>query len=531
MSEPPDDDSPRHPHPGAPPLTDPAILVPTGQGVVGLHLRDSTSEGQDAVDELFDRAGRLRPERVAQITLYVNDGSVRVITDPKLCKVILSRLPLRPPDEPVADAFPEGQGTVPNNPAVFTTISAIWKGGGRARSLMNGWASSDDGQPVYRHDAANGGRIIVYIHPGRGGSALATTETLWAIVERLSPFTADVALAILAQLCAPEHGAGPKYPLLDPVQITADAILHYKGIQRWGAERHELRQRIAAEIERLRHLSFDVESWPVGGGEQPQEQATWRGDALFDIVTVERISDGFVNSLSWSVRAGQWAFWWLNASGRVFVGRMARTLLELDHRENRGAALLAKKVGQHILLRAGSGQTPLITLTVAQLLGDIGELPVVAARTKDWAGRTRDRLDEALLSLSDSHLFARLDWPDGYGPGDDDRQRGWVERWLDARIHLTLALPTLPAGGAVALPPAPPVALLPPPLPAEEQPITGQAIRRARAARQWKQEQLARHLGITVPYLSQIEGGRRQPSPQLMGRIRAWIAESPKGIE
>jgi DNA-binding XRE family transcriptional regulator len=467
----------------------------------------------------------------------MSTGETHEIDDPEVRATFLAQMRamvsgpdsmLRPQDRAAAplNAFPEGLGTLPTNPAVFTTISAIWKGGQRARELTNGWASRPDGLPVYQHASAHGGIISVYIQPGRG--TLATADTLWALVERLSPFTADVALAVLAQLCAPEIGPGPQYPLLEPTRITADAILSYKGILRWGSERAELRQRIAAEIEHLRHLSFDVEAWPVGGGEHPHEHASWYDDTLFDIVTVERGGEGQTTNISWSVRAGQWAYWWLNASGRVFVGRMARALLELDHRENRGAAVLAKKIGQLVLLQAGSDRQGQLTMITAALLADIGELPVEKARTKDWAGRTRDRLDEALLSLLEAGIFVHIDWPDGYGPSDEDRQRGWVDHWLAARIELALAMPVAPnqitdQTPAEILLQTPDV--IPESAPIDESPISGQVIRRARAARKWKQEQLARHLSISVPYLSQIEGDRRQPSPQLAARLRAWLAE------
>jgi DNA-binding transcriptional regulator YiaG len=245
-------------------------------------------------------------------------------------------------------------------------------------------------------------------------------------------------------------------------------------------------------------------------------------------VTVERSGRGQAANISWSVRAGHWAYGWFNASGRVFVGRMARALLELDHRENRGAAILAKKIGQLVLLQAGSDRQSRLAVIVSTLLTDIGELPVEKARTKDWAGRTRDRLDDALLSLLEAGIFVHIDWPDGYGPSDEDRQRGWVDHWLAARIELSLAMPMAPN----QITDQPPAELLlqtpdviPESAPMEEAPISGQMIRRARAARKWKQEQLARYLSISVPYLSQIEGDRRQPSPQLSARLRTWLAE------
>ena len=53
-------------------------------------------------------------------------------------------------------------------------------------------------------------------------------------------------------------GRKPQAPLLEPVRITADAILQYKGIRRWGMEHRLLHERIVTEMEHLRSLHFDV---------------------------------------------------------------------------------------------------------------------------------------------------------------------------------------------------------------------------------------------------------------------------------
>jgi DNA-binding XRE family transcriptional regulator len=377
-----------------------------------------------------------------------------------------------------------------------------------------------------------GGRVLVYPNLTHSASdPLPTTEALWAFVESLNPFTADVALAVLAQMVEPSTGDRPKYPLLQPVRITANAILRYKGIQRYGAERRLLEHRVYEEMERLRGLTFDVErvkAYDAGTDRWPKEGASWEGDRLFDIVKVEKWQETLIGGerqrieVAWSVRAGQWAYWWLNAQGRVYVSRMARVLLELDHRENRPAAVMAKKIGQLLALWRASET---LERRIDGLLQDIGELPEPQKRDKDWAGRTRDRFDEAMLTLQEAGVFVNVEWPDGYGPGDKDRSKGWVAGWLAAKVRITLP------STAPELPEPPPK--LPAPKrkrrakqPAKVQLLDGSAIRRARTERGWTQQDLARHLGIAPAYLSQIESGKRLPSKELAGKLKVWLEEA-----
>jgi hypothetical protein len=148
----------------------------------------------------------------------------------------------------------------------------------------------------------------------RPGVQLPTTETLWKYIESLNPFTADVAFALLAQLCQPSVGATPQYPLVECVRITADAILRHDGIQRQGKERRLLQERVFQEMERLKALHFDVEQWPGFDSDSQRWKKrgeSWQGDRLFDIVKVEQYQQSLfgekeVVEVSWLVRPSQW---------------------------------------------------------------------------------------------------------------------------------------------------------------------------------------------------------------------------------
>lgn len=433
----------------------------------------------------------------------------------------------------VSEAFRNGQGRVPNNPVTAAILAAIWRGGKRARMLSNGWSMNSSGDPVYVHNGNRGGRIIIY--PCRCPDAagpVATAEAQWELVEALNPFSADVALAVLAQMVEPSHGDQPKYPFLEPVLITPDTILAYAGFRRWGKERNELRNRVAQEMERLGALQFEVEKYPVWHPERGRWEnkgVSWKGDRLFEVVKLQRNQKRSLGGreqleVSWLVRAGRWAYWWLNAQGRVYMSRMPRVLLELDHRANRGPDLMAKKLGQRVVLLGSAlrADGPL-ELFVGRLLESVGELPVPEERARDWAGRIRERFDEATQKLQELGVFARVEWPNGHGPGDPDRSKGWVERWLDAkvRVYLPEATPELPKQNrAMAVPSHRQRSS---PKNTEEPRIDGASVRRTRMERGWSQDDLARYLGISTPYLSQIENEKRRPSPKLWARIHAWV--------
>lgn len=419
---------------------------------------------------------------------------------------------------PIPNAFPDDQGRIPSNPLLAAGLAAIWKGGSKARLLVSGWRENQAERPVYVYRKGKQGRVIVY--PNAAGSAstpFMRREDAWKLVEGLSPFTGDVILAVLAQLCEPSTGDRPKYPMLQPVRITADAILKYKGIQRWGERRIELRQRVSEEMERLRTLRFDIQKIPAENpktGSWDAQGVSWQDDRLFDIVKVEQYQETLFGEreqvgVSWMVRPGQWAYYWLNSQGTLWIGRLARTLLELDHR---GTAL-TKKIGQRVaLLHSALRIEEPLTLRIDRLLEDVGELPEPASRTKNWAGRTRERFDKALLELREHRVFTAVEWPEGFMPGSGTRHSGWVNEWLGSKVSITLpsALPQLPEGKIEHI--------------EETRIFDGVALKKVRKTREVKQKELAGLLNISVPYLSQLENGKRQPSDVLERKIQEWLS-------
>ncbi len=431
----------------------------------------------------------------------------------------------------IPDAFPGEEGRIPNNPLVAATLASIFKGGPEARRLSGGWTVGEGGQLFYWHVGRRGGEIHVRID-AEGGTAGSLDEQ-WAFVEGLSPLTADVLLAALAQLCEPSLGSTSKYPMLAPVPITANAILKYKDISCWGKERTRLRANIVEEMDRVRRLRLDVHEYPAW---DPLSRR-WNsrgvsvvGDKIFDVVKAGARHrgpepDAAVSDVAWLTRIGHWGQWWLNAQAKVWLGPAPLALLRFDHRTNRRADVLAKKIGMNTLVLWGVAR-PLKFLDrrVDHLLQDIGELPVPDQRGPHWAGRTRDRFDEALLKLQGTGTFAAVEWPNGLSPGHADRAKGWVARWLSSKMTISLS-----AGSAVEESPAGRRDVqrrrrVNNKLKVEELEIEN--LRSLRSNRGISQLELARELGISASYLSQIETGKKPASSKLRRRMSLWAASS-----
>jgi DNA-binding XRE family transcriptional regulator len=207
---------------------------------------------------------------------------------------------------------------------------------------------------------------------------------------------------------------------------------------------------------------------------------------------------------------------------------MAKVLLELDHREQRGPALLAKKIGQRLAMLAdGIRSDGVITRTIGRLLEEIGELPWLEERNHHWAGRTRDRFDAAMQLLHQVGVFTAVEWPDGFGPDDADRSRGWADKWMQAKMVVTL--PDVPPEAdhkPRALParrgtskPAP-----------KSSAFDLTDLRQLRKLTHWTQKGLADYLGIQQPYLSKIEQGH-MPSDAIYEKLSLWVAKVKATLE
>lgn len=423
---------------------------------------------------------------------------------------------------PVADAFENDEGTIPSNPLLTGALEAVWSGGGDARTLMRGWRENAARRPVFIYDEMKHGRITAYLNgTNRANASMLDTEGAWSCIEQMSPFTGDVILAVLAQICDPSTQDRSKGPVREPVRITARAILDYKGMNQRGKEAKNLEIRIAKQMELLRHLYFDIQKLPGRNpktGEWDSHGVTLEGDRLFDIVRVDEYQEDLFGEktnigMSWFVRPGLWANHWLNTEGTMWIGKLARRLLTYRHTNH----AFTKKIGQRLTLlhniRHKTKFQPLY-LRISTILSSVGELPEASNRTKNWPRRTRDNFEQALMRLQEDGIISSVEWEGGYGPGEGRRTKGWVEKWLESKvtIQMTMKALTLEDDTTPALLPS-----------VDDDMFSHKEMKNRRHEKQWTQKSLADHLGISNAYVSQIENGKRIPGPDLAARIISWM--------
>lgn len=436
------------------------------------------------------------------------------------------------------NAFLSGHAIIPNNPLIAATVAALLKGGPKAAELLGGWSETSEGRLVYRHIGRKRGEIVVYADLGVDDrTPPASLADQWAFVRSLSPLTADVLMMILAQICDPSQRGRAMYPTLNPVKVTVNRLLGYKRYSRWGLERAHFRSSFADEIGRLQKLRFDVREYP--GWDASIARWNARGldclrDCVFEVAnargTYSTEQEHRLLDAAWLIRPGRWAEWWLNTRGTVWTSSIPNQLLTLDHRRNRGIELLAKKIGFHMLLLWGAVRRRYaFERRVDHLLEDIGELVAPAQRDSHWAGRLRDRLDEAMLRLQESGIFAEVNWPNGRGPGDLDRGKGWVDHWLASIVRMRR--PGGPVAGEGGGEPVESVRrrrrrkrmATARPL------LAGAEIRALRTGKEMSQFDFAGQLGISTSYLSQIETGKRAVNENIVQRLKPWFGPSEPG--
>jgi len=430
----------------------------------------------------------------------------------------------------LVNTFPEGWGRIPDNPIISTSLAALFKAGSGARSLMGGWSEDDRGRPAYRHLLDCGGEIVVRAAPYTRLQGSDAVDAQWAIVKGVSPLTLDVFTAILAQLCAISLDAHSGCEIPEAVDVTARAILRYKDLMQWGGEGAALRQRVDREIKRLSALRLDVRlphGAPVVEGRGSDTNLVDRCFTLFDIVGSRTIRSArkagtAVPETVWTIRSGHWAEA-RRMPGHAFrFVQVPQSILLLDHRRNRGSAILAKKISLGMwALWSAARASGALQFRICDLLEDIGELPFRDARGDGWGARMRDRFVQALALLREAGLMGGVEWPAGGEPDVRNRGKGWVAIWLEGKITLSGPAIADTSRGASAKfrretrrsrKSAPALLEL----------HRGSVIRAMRTDRNIPQYRLARELGISAAYLSQIENERRMASRSVLWRIADW---------
>jgi hypothetical protein len=319
---------------------------------------------------------------------------------------------------------------IPNNPLIVAAVQALCAGGQGAGAIEGGWRQSRSGEPQFEFWSGSGGRIRVRVDADDG-------EAGWREVGAFSALTLDTAVALLTGLAADPFRQATCAPRREAVWLGAPAVLNAKGYRRFGAERSHFANAVDAEIARLLTLRFDIINYPAF---DPVSR-TWRRSgvsradlALLELAEEHIPADPNDCSRGQPLRFGAWAEHWLNAAGPMWASPVPQVLVALDHRDNRGADLLAKKIGLLLALNWGAARSrQFIRLEIRTLLRRVGELRRPGAEGAHYAGRVTDRLEEALLRLAESGLMRSSIHAEAAAARRAAGRR-WFEEWLSSEI-------------------------------------------------------------------------------------------------
>jgi hypothetical protein len=329
----------------------------------------------------------------------------------------------------------EGMVSLPNNPLIVAAIQALCAGGPLTRSLDSGWRRSKSAMPVYEFWNGAGGRIRV-------GVDAADEASAWREIESYSALTLDVAVALLAALVSDPFRQSTCAPRREPVALGAAAVLNAKNYRRFGSERAAFAAAVDAERAKIERLRFDLVAYP---GFDPQSRK-WRhegitraGIALLETQPCEMMEPIAANDRTAcaherTLRLGAWAEHWLNSAGAMWIAPLPQAILHLDHRENRSADGLAKKVALILTLSfAAARDTQTLRMPMRALLRRTGLLPRLNANHPAHSGRIADRVEEALLRLAEKGLLKSATRSESALVLRASHRR-WFDEWLDAEV-------------------------------------------------------------------------------------------------
>jgi AraC-like DNA-binding protein len=462
----------------------------------------------------------------------------------------------------LSEAFPQGVGKVHNNPAIKAALSAISHGGRQALNLENGWKKTGNSF-TFQMNQQGGGTITCFIQGPRQDEEQSiekySPERQLDVIQGFGGLTLDVTLGILATMTArPNNFSETSYPRPGRALISAEHLLRYKGFGRRGQDRLLLEQQIQREMERVSSLWMRISEYRAPAPTEGKNPKTRGFDTirektpLFEMTEIELANrslfpeDLRVEYTVWEVGVGSWGrAWWNHDNGTsAWVRNASQALIELPHTQP--GALLAKKLALGAFICAGKNPARLMEplgTTVRELLRNHVGLPQEDARGGDWARRERERLEAAVELLVEIGILERVEWPDGYGPADVARTKGWSAPWLAARITLYPAQPApeqQPALDGVQrqLPaPARPRAKQPRASRKPRRTVArfavdrpmARAVKEKLAARrdaglpQGDTETLARHLGISRSHLSNALGGRFHMSREVYAALERFL--------
>lgn len=315
----------------------------------------------------------------------------------------------KPPKEPeVNSIFEDATAHVPNNPFISAVFKAIFHGGKQAGQTAGGWFERG-GKVRFEDTKSTGGTVTITLDiPADGVEDEESVEQQWRFVQGLSAFTADVLMGVLCQIGNHFYEKNTDKPHMQTTVITSKQILKDKPITRRGDDDWKIRERVGKEIDRICCLNARVK-----GFKKPRSKKDNIPEFSCRVIKVEPCQERFSRldyryvTTAWEVKPDKWSEHWMSTESAKFIGVLHPGLYGLDYRDQRGAELMAKKIG-YLFLTVPRGTYPLqhgLNKSVKNLMESIGDYTHPKARGKDQMGRKVKNLVAGIEVLAGSNLI------------------------------------------------------------------------------------------------------------------------------
>ena len=355
----------------------------------------------------------------------------------------------RPALPAIPHAFQDGMASIPSCLPAQGILAAIHHGmdeqdaENASRSAdRRRWQRAPDGLPYFTWQPKKGsGQIATYLRPDE--TTVVTQDVadlLWQKARGLKDHDGDVLLACLVQAMHHRLEDGTTW-------ISADAVLHYRGIQpimkhengqrRRAGQRTEDIAQVAASMANLEALWVQVREINIleaRAGKRPKPTRFTHESRVLAIT--DRITQGEAGSaalpIAWRFKPGSWLEPFLAAPYRQ-TALMMRKTLEYDPYRQKWEKRLARYATFHLRMNASATDQAGEGRQIGTLLDELN-LPLDMRHPE----RTKARLHRALDQLVRDEVIGSWDYTKkGKEIAAALPARGWLADWLMASLWLT----------------------------------------------------------------------------------------------
>ncbi len=353
--------------------------------------------------------------------------------------------------------------------------------------------------------------------------AEALAREMWRQRDELSDRDADALDAVSA--CWLRQARSP----LDRVPIYVDDILrlrHLKpkrgGTGRRGGYEPEQRAEIFRSLLRLQDVWLEIaevtvyEEQPGKTKAKPRQRTLQsRAFVMTDRVGQQRL-DGTMDVEALLVTPGTAFGRFLFGPGRQ-VALLSANALRYDPTRQKPEKRLVRYLSWQWRVAASTGELRR-SYRVQTLLEEIG-----LEASKNDPARLRARLERCLDTLREAEDIAGWQYEAAWEEELASRQ-GWLQHWLEAKVIIEAPAAIQQAYLRIQSPAAAEKPTLAAPEEDASLPWAEKVAERRKAAR-LSQSQAAREIGISQPFLSQIEAGQRTPSERIAVLLQRWLEQ------